>query len=157
MDNIDDFPKQIKIGYYAIKIEYSPKLVDEDGEALMGDSNMERQLIRINTDYSEEQIKSTLHHEIMHLALDDTFVIPNDESGEIEENVIRVLSPKQMQIFTDNKKLTNFLFKKKRKKKNDKIKRKGTDKEESRSPSPESSEKSGTGSEEGNQGSQEGS
>jgi len=155
--NIDDLPKQIKIGYYTIKIDYISALVDEEGDALMGDSSMEQQLIRINIDFGEEQIKSTLHHEIMHLALDDTFVIPDDEDKDIEEKVIRVLSPKEMQIFTENKKLTSFLFKKKRKKKNDKSKKESSTKESNGSSSPESSKEGGAGSKERDQGSKEGS
>jgi len=108
---IKDLPKKIKIGYFTVKINYVHDLHDENGNLLIGLSTIDTATIDINIDFPDQIIKETLLHEIMHFLLSDTALFP-EEMVNLEEEVIRVLSPKTMAVLTINKKLTKFLLSK---------------------------------------------
>ena len=55
--------------------------------------------------------KETLFHELMHAAGEDKYDSIFQFSGnDKEENLIRILSPVFMQMLSDNRELTKYLF-----------------------------------------------
>lgn len=106
-----ELPKKIKIGYFTVNINYVHDLRDDKGNLLLGISTTDTATIDINIDYTDQIIKETLLHEIMHFLLSDTALFP-EEYVNLEEDLIRVLSPKTMELLVTNKKLTKFLLSK---------------------------------------------
>lgn len=94
-------PDQVKIGFFDYSIKQDNEMTD------MGSTGFDCLEIKINSKYQDQVIKETLLHECLHALLYDTFLLED----ELEEKVIRVLSPKLMQLFHSNESLVNFLLK----------------------------------------------
>lgn len=105
---MENRPKQIKLGYFTVKIRYC-----EDLDDLLGDYNSDKKEIRLSLKQTEEQMRENLMHELLHAVLDDTFAFDPDEDRTKEEKLVRIASPKIMEVFTENKKLRKYLFEKK--------------------------------------------
>jgi len=102
---MENRPKQIKIGYFTVKIRYC-----EDMDGLHGDYDSNKKEIRLSVKQTEEQIRENLMHELLHALLDDAFAFEDDVDKEKEEKATRIVSPKIMEVFTENKKLRKYLF-----------------------------------------------
>jgi len=148
-------PKRLKIGYFTVQIKYVHDLKDSEGQDCMGLSDTDTQTMFISLDYPDQVVKETIFHECMHFLANDSSIFPDEE---IEEDVIRFLSPKTMELLNRNKKFAKFLISDNTGEKYDFGESgKGEDKKESREEGGSGSQESGAGSEEGNKGSKEGS
>lgn len=107
------YNKHIKIGPFIYKIRWVKRLSDGDRE-LHGDTDNDDKVIRLNTVYNEQLIKDTLLHEIQHAIYNDTYAFDVGEGSDpevAEERVIRIFTPKFMQVMLDNPGLVDYLFK----------------------------------------------
>lgn len=95
-------PSKIKCACF----EYT---LSEHGRAEMGDNmgdlNRETKRIRVSSELVGQVKKETLLHELMHVALDEYGV-----DDEVEERLIRLLSPRMLEIFQRNPKLVEVIF-----------------------------------------------
>tara|TARA_Y100000389_G_C17351028_1_gene458475 strand:+ start:565 stop:993 length:429 start_codon:yes stop_codon:yes gene_type:complete len=103
--NISDV-STLDIGCFTYKVRELNDYRDEEGCILMGSTDVANNVISIDTSYNEEVVRETLLHELMHALLNDTHVV--DE--EVEEKLVRVLSPKLMDTCKRNPALVEFLF-----------------------------------------------
>ena len=100
-------PKRLKVGYFNITIKYVNNLKDEEGNVCMGLSDTDTQTMYINLDFSDQVVKETILHECMHFLAADSSIFPDEEK---EEDIIRFMSPKMMELLNRNKKLAKFLI-----------------------------------------------
>ena len=80
---------------------------DDHGKTCLSDKH-----IWINTRYSEQVQSETLFHELLHVALEDCPVIeyPLDKKEDMEEAVVRYISPRMFDFFASNKILFNLVW-----------------------------------------------
>jgi hypothetical protein len=146
-----NLPKRLKVGYFTITIKYVNDLRDEEGGLCMGLSDTDTQTMFINLDYPDQVVKETILHEAMHFLANDSSIFPSED---IEEDIIRFLSPKTMELLNRNKKFARFLISNNTGEKYD---LEETEKGEDRKESGTGSKESRTGSQEGNSQRKEGS
>jgi len=80
---------------------------------LFGETFTDTQEIDIYTkNRNESVIRSTLLHELLHVGLEDVLssIDMNKNVNDKEESLVRLVSPRLFSIFTDNPKLTKYLF-----------------------------------------------
>lgn len=100
-------PDALKAGFFTYSIDFeNPNFSGDHGE-----TDLENKSITVYNRGYEEVNRETLLHEILHVACHDSFIFTGDRADELEERMIRILSPKLMQYFTDNEDITNYLFK----------------------------------------------
>ena len=105
-------PKKVRIGCFSYDLKIHEQAVNQGTH---GDTCLEKKLINIFNNGNSEVSRETLLHEILHPAFEDIVKalfpeLKQEEADEREEQIIRLLSPRLMQIFRDNKKITKFLF-----------------------------------------------
>tara|TARA_E500000305_G_C3820114_1_gene142480 strand:- start:118 stop:447 length:330 start_codon:yes stop_codon:yes gene_type:complete len=105
-------PTKFKSGFYNWKIVWSKEKTDE----LFGKTDIITKTVTIYKQDNEEIERETLFHELMHVVGEDKYDAifsyePEKKELDREENLIRLLSPSMMQMFSDNKDLSRFLFK----------------------------------------------
>lgn len=106
-------PTKFKFGYYDWKIIYcSAKPSDTHGT-----TSQDNKEIVIWNSPNEQVVKETLYHELFHVAIGDSAQLIFNQSEEDdedyekrEENLTRLMSPRQMQLFMDNPKLLQYIF-----------------------------------------------
>lgn len=95
--------------------EWTIKYLDVDTD-LHGDTDKDSKVIRVFTKgYSEPVIKDTLLHECLHVVLEDiveTTYKMEDKPDTVEEQVVRLLTPRLHSLFTDNEELREYIFNK---------------------------------------------
>jgi len=100
-------PRKIKIGFYSWKIEWAK----EKAEEMYGKTDVMSKVITIYKSPNTQIERETLFHELLHAAGEDKYdSIFHFSGGDKEENLIRVLSPVLMQVLSDNRELTRYLF-----------------------------------------------
>jgi Zn-dependent peptidase ImmA (M78 family) len=101
------FTKKVKIGYFTWTVHFQPLDGDDHGS-----TSTTKKKIFIDTDQSEQNIKETLLHELLHACFLDcpAFRLDYPNSDDREEDVIRHLSPALMQTLTDNKWILEYLY-----------------------------------------------
>jgi Zn-dependent peptidase ImmA (M78 family) len=98
--------KRIKVGCFTYTIHFVEASSDH------GETEPDSKNIYINTKYPVEVQRETLNHEILHVCLND---FPNwnteiKDAEKAEEDVVRYISPNQVQIYQDNKWIREFVF-----------------------------------------------
>lgn len=114
----------VKIGPFNYKIIYSEaKFSDTHGATCT--SNKE---IIVYKDSNEESVKETLQHELLHALLEDIVATIKDleDEGKMEEQLIRLLSPRLMCLAQDNPELVDYLWKNKKTRTSKKKSQKGS-------------------------------
>jgi len=99
--------------YYSMRWTINPdhKLIDE-----MGLTERDHAHISITNDprIPDEMLRETLLHELLHVVLDNTLPLSaglNNNAEDIEENLIRVVSPRLFHLFNENPELLHYIFK----------------------------------------------
>lgn len=104
-------PTRFKVGTF----EWTIKYIDVEGD-LHGDTDKDTKLVRIFTsNYSEQVIKDTLLHECMHVCLEDlveTTYKMDSKPDEVEEQLVRLVTPRLHFLFTENEELRDYIFSK---------------------------------------------
>ena len=112
-------PTTVKVGPYLYKIHYSDAKVDafvvEDGDASAENaaaySDTNNHVIALRTKkYSEDAIRTTLLHELLHCAFDAAggwYKLPEDKGAE--EAIIQAMSPSLLNILRENPEVTVYL------------------------------------------------
>jgi len=95
-------PNKIQCSCFEYSIEEHSR--SEMGDS-MGDLNRETKVIRITKDLEQQVKKETLLHELLHVTLDDYSI-----EDDLEEKIVRLLSPRIMELFKRNPKLLEVLF-----------------------------------------------
>lgn len=102
-------PTEFKLGVFKWDIKYYDSPSD-----LHGETHKDLRKIDIYThNISEVVIKDTLLHECLHVLLEDitdTVVRMESKSEEVEEQIVRLLTPRLHSIFTDNDCLRDYIF-----------------------------------------------
>lgn len=77
-----------------------------------GETNTDSKQIVVYSNENEEVVRETLQHEILHALLEDIIATIKDLEGEdkIEEQLIRLLSPRLMSFAVENPKLARYLW-----------------------------------------------
>lgn len=84
-----------------------------DLEGLHGETDRLKKIVSINSRDSIDIQRETLFHEILHVAFEDIPIFKFNYQGkeeELEEDIIRYISPKMVQLLQDNKKLRDFIL-----------------------------------------------
>lgn len=105
-------PSSVRALYYRYDINFDKKSVTSDH----GSTDTESKVINITDRDNEEMTKEVLFHELLHVAFDDSFAFEGDNADDEEEKIVRILSPRLMQMFRDNPELSSYLFFNKEKK-----------------------------------------
>jgi hypothetical protein len=105
MDNCK-IPKQIKLGWRIYSIGIGKRTHDKENETTWGEIDYERCRIFLNEDGSDETMKATLLHEIVH------WIWYNSGQTKLRENegAVECITNHLMMIFRDNPELAKTLF-----------------------------------------------
>lgn len=98
-------PKKIKFGPFEYTIL---PIANLDGGSNFGKYVTTTKQVMFDPTYSEQVSRETIMHELLHLILDDVFVVPD----ELEEILVSTLSPRIMELLKRNPKLTEYLLEK---------------------------------------------
>ena len=104
-------PTKFVLGVFNWKINYLDVEHEAHGETL----HDTREINIIIRNKSEQVIKDTLLHECLHVCMEDivdTTSKIEDKAFIIEEQIIRLFTPRLHSIFSDNPKLRDYIFKK---------------------------------------------
>ena len=102
-------PSGFRLGTFDWSIKYHSSPSDLHGETRKDT----RQIDVFTGGYSEQVIKDTLLHECLHVVFEDipeTVLKMDAKPDEIEEQIIRLLTPRIHSLFTDNKSLREYIF-----------------------------------------------
>jgi hypothetical protein len=102
-------PTKFKLGTFNWTIKYLDIESDVHGETLT-DS---KEIHIITRNKTEQLMKDTLLHECLHVVLEDivdTAVKIDDKPEVIEEHIVRLLTPRLHEMFTNNKELNAYIF-----------------------------------------------
>lgn len=99
--------KEAKIGYFRYKIYFQPS----DGED-HGSTCTDTKRIFVDTGKPVQCQRETLFHELCHACFDDcpSFKLEYNDVNDREEDIVRFISPRMMQVLNDNKWIRDFLF-----------------------------------------------
>lgn len=102
-------PSAVRVGPIEYDIQWVPDLLDDDESELYGVSYGTRQLVQINNSMVASAKRSTLFHEIMHLAFEGSGV---DIDLELEESIVRSLETILLDTFQrrENRVVNKYLF-----------------------------------------------
>ena len=104
-------PSAFKLGTFDWTIKY----LDVEGD-IHGDTDKGKRLIRVFTNtYNEQVIRDTLLHECLHVIFEDitdTVFRMDAKTEDIEEQMVRLVTPRLHSLFTDNEELREYLFNK---------------------------------------------
>lgn len=106
-------PTSFKLGVFNWRIEY----IDTSSD-LHGDTDLSSKVIRVFTGTSqgnEQVLKDTLLHECLHACLEDiveSAVKSEYKTEDIEEQLVRLLTPRLHCLFSDNVELRDYIFSK---------------------------------------------
>lgn len=104
-------PDKFTLGTFEWTINYLDVEHDNHGETLKDT----RELNIITRSKSEQVLKDTLLHECLHVVLEDiidTAVQIENKPEIIEEQVVRLLTPRLHELFTNNIDLRDYIFSK---------------------------------------------
>jgi len=102
-------PQEFNLGTFHWTIKYLDIESDCHGETLK-DSREIHIIIRNKT---EQVMKDTLLHECLHVVLEDIIegaVKIDDKPDVIEEHIVRLLTPRLHELFTNNTELNKYIF-----------------------------------------------
>ena len=101
-------PTSIKIGPFNYKlIKSESHMTDAHGH-----TSLENKEIVIYKSANFEAMRETLQHELLHVLLEDivSTIKEIDDADKMEEQLIRLLSPRLMSLAQDNQELAKFLW-----------------------------------------------
>lgn len=98
-------PSKFKYGPYNFEIYYRDDLVEKVGS--MGETYFNHLEVAIDSRMKPQMEKETMFHELLHVVLHDIGFFPDQDT---EEKFIRLLSPRLVQLLTDNQELTQYIF-----------------------------------------------
>lgn len=100
--------KEAKVGCFTYKIRFQ-KSADDD----CGSTDLTIKEIYINTAFDLQIQKETLFHELLHVAFEDCPILDKkyEKDDDKEEDVVRFISPRLVQILQDNPWIPEFIFK----------------------------------------------
>ncbi len=101
-----NIPHKIKLGYFVYSLRLEQHVIGNGDELCYGLTDFERMEIQIDAKQSTQMQRETLFHELLHVALHDCGLVESD----LEEKLIRVISPRVMQFMQDNPELVKVLF-----------------------------------------------
>ena len=98
---------KLKLGAFIYELVLRRDSDDDFGKTCLADKT-----IWINTRYSNQVQRETLLHELLHVALEDCPLLDNpiDKKEDMEEAVVRFISPRMFQFINDNKNLQKLLW-----------------------------------------------
>lgn len=99
--------KTFKSGPFTYKVHFQ-----KESDECCGKTCTTEKEIWINTRYSDEVQRETLFHEILHVAFEDCALLdkPYEKMFDMEEDLIRFISPRLVQIFQDSDWLGEYIF-----------------------------------------------
>ena len=104
-------PTSFQLGVFNWSIKYHSSPSEMHGE-----THRDTKTIDIFTkDYDEQVIKDTLLHECLHVVFEDitdTVFRMEAKSEDIEEQIVRLVTPRIHSLFTDNEELREYIFNK---------------------------------------------
>lgn len=102
-------PTSFRLGTFDWKVNY----LDIESET-HGETHKSTREINITCRaYSEQVIKDTLLHECMHVVLEDiidTTCKMEGAASEVEEQLVRLVTPRLHELFTNNVELREYIF-----------------------------------------------
>lgn len=100
---------KLKLGAFTYDLVMRKDSDDDFGKTCLADK-----VIWINTRYSEQVQRETILHELLHVALEDCPLMDNpiDKKEDMEEAVVRFISPRLFQFIMDNPKLQELIWSK---------------------------------------------
>jgi len=102
-------PTHFKLGTFDWKVNYLEVESESHGET----HKSVREINITCKNYSEQVIKDTLLHECMHVVLEDIIDTTSKMEGassEIEEQIVRLVTPRLHELFTTNVELREYIF-----------------------------------------------
>lgn len=105
-------PAKVKVGPFTYKVtsdrhDMNQRCRDESTD-LLGHCDRRMGVISVEPQQSLEQKRDTLLHEVLH-AITDMTGIEAEMSNELEEQIVRRLSPVLLEVLRKNPKLVAFL------------------------------------------------
>lgn len=96
-----------KLGGFEYRVIFRHDSDDDFGKTCLAEKT-----IWINDRYSKQVQRETLLHELLHVALEDCPLVefPIDKKGDMEEALVRFISPRMFQFLQDNPKLKQFIW-----------------------------------------------
>lgn len=102
-------PVSFRLGTF----DWTVKYLDVESD-IHGDTDKDTRIIRVFVSRDNEQvIKDTLLHECLHVCLEDivdTTHRMEDKPDVIEEQTVRLLTPRIHSLFSDNGELRDYIF-----------------------------------------------
>jgi len=98
---------KVKLGPFEYTIIFRRDSDDDFGKTCLADKT-----IWINSRYDKQVQQETLLHELLHVSLEDCVLLehPLDKKDDMEEGIVRFISPKLWDYLKNNKKLREFIL-----------------------------------------------
>jgi hypothetical protein len=96
-------PTTIKVGPFFYEVEVDDAKVPN---SLYGVCDKSEQKISLHTDQSDQRLRLSLLHEVLHALCD----LANLDDDPVEERIVTQLSPVLLAVLLENPKLTSFLL-----------------------------------------------
>lgn len=98
---------KLKLGAFEYDLIYRHDSDDDCGKTCLHDKT-----IWINTRFNSQIQQETLMHELLHVALEDCSLLehPIDKKDDMEEAMVRFISPELYQFFKDNRVLIKLIW-----------------------------------------------
>lgn len=97
-------PTSVKVSNHNYVIAWG--VIPSEGDFLYGRTHPRLTLIQINDEVAKSQQRDTLLHELLHATINETHLA---FSAELEEEVIRVVTPILLGIVRENPKVVKWL------------------------------------------------
>lgn len=102
-------PEKFKLGTFEWTIKYLDIESVDHGETL----HDSKEIHIITRNKTEQVMKDTLLHECLHVVLEDiveTAIKIDDKSEVVEEQIVRLLTPRLHEMFKNNPELNCYIF-----------------------------------------------
>ena len=98
---------KLKLGYFDYTLIFR-----RDSDDDYGKTDLEGKVIYVNTRYNLQAQKETLFHELLHVSLEDCplWEATPEKHNDMEEAVVRFISPRMMDYLAHNPFLRLFIF-----------------------------------------------
>ena len=97
---------KFKLGFFNWSIKFfSRDIKADDGDRVHGLTYIDERLIKIDMRQSKQCTRETLMHELLHACFDDFMT-----DDELEESIVRHISPKLMDLLDNNDNVRDYLF-----------------------------------------------
>ncbi len=104
-------PESFKLGVFDWTIKYLDFECDDFGETYLSTKEIH---IFLRKCINEQVLKDTLLHECMHAVLEDvvetTSKMSESKPEDVEEQIVRLVTPRLHELFTNNPELRDYIF-----------------------------------------------